>query len=214
MLAAVADGMGGLTRGAEAANAAITACGQMSCWLAGQLGFDDLRAALERINSEVYHAIIKVAKPGMAGTTLCAAVIRDDKLRLFWSGDSRAYLWRRGKILRLTEDHIYEKHLLALATEGVISVQQAKSQPNRGHLTGYIGMRELEDYSISSTATELLRGDGLLLCTDGLYKALPDYALRKYMSLGAEAAAVALIGALQRLNAKGQDNATALVIKW
>jgi serine/threonine protein phosphatase PrpC len=75
-------------------------------------------------------------------------------------------------------------------------------------------MRALEDYSIMADPIELQKGDALLLCTDGLYKCLDNAQMGRRISGSAQASASALIRAVARKHLKGQDNATALVLKW
>ena len=216
MLAVVADGMGALARGGAAARLAVAQAGRE----AGELlregeTYDTMKAALESINGEVYRQIDNHGVMGMSGTTLCAAAIRRDSARFFWCGDSRAYRWRDGKLTRLTEDHVYASYLREMVAEGVMSEADARSHPKRSHLTGYIGMRALEDYSIMAGPIEMKKGDGLLLCTDGLYKCLNEGELRRCMGgRSTFASAQTLIGLVARKRLKGQDNATALVIKW
>jgi serine/threonine protein phosphatase PrpC len=215
LLAVVADGMGGLARGGAAAQVAVDSAGrQAPALLAGDITFDTMKAALARVNADVYEGVAACGVMGMAGTTLAAAVVRDGQLRLIWSGDSRVYLWRRGKLSMLTEDHVYARYLAEMVAEGVITEADARMHPGRDYLTGYVGMRSLEDYSITPGALALEAGDGLLLCTDGLYKCLDDAELRRCMVPGAAAAATALIRGVVRKRLPGQDNATALVMKW
>jgi protein phosphatase len=151
---------------------------------------------------------------GMAGTTLAAAVVKNRQMHLFWSGDSRVYLLRSGKLSTLTDDHIYAKYLSEMVAEGVITEAEARMHPGRGYLTGYIGMRSMEDYSITPGGLALEAGDGLLLCTDGLYKCLDEAEMRRCMVPGTAAAAGALIRQVVKKRLPGQDNATALVLKW
>lgn len=214
LLGAVADGMGGLAQGALAAHAAIDACEKETETLSQlPLDFHTLQQSLLRVNRAVHEAA-GASRALLSGTTLVAAVVQQDQLRLMWSGDSRAYLWRQGKLVALTFDHNYERQLLSLVAEGMLSEAQARSHPKGGHLTGYLGLREPQDYSISGTSTAILRGDALLLCTDGLYRTLGESMLCKYLSLDAEKAAGALIEAVVRSNMPKQDNATACVVKW
>jgi protein phosphatase len=215
LLAVVADGMGGLARGGVAARLAVDAAEREAAALLGEgASFDSMKAALERINEAVYRSLDSFGVMGMSGTTLCAAVIESRMLRLFWCGDSRAYLWRGGRLMQLTEDHVYARYLKEMVAEGVISVADARTHPDRGRLTGYIGIRALEDYSISPLAAEFQCGDGLLLCTDGLYKCLDPAQMGRCMGVGAASAAGALIRSVARKRLNWQDNATALVLKW
>ena len=57
-------------------------------------------------------------------------------------------------------------------------------------------------------------GDGLLLCTDGLYKCIDEAQMCRCMARGAFASAQALIGCVVHKRLRGQDNATALALKW
>lgn len=215
MLAVVADGMGGLARGGAAAEIALKAAERESCaLLAEKISFESMKAALENINEDVYRSVSSYGIMGMAGTTLCAAALEGRALRLFWSGDSRAYLWSGGKLRRLTEDHVYARYLKEMVTESVISEADARTHPKRSYLTGYVGMQELEDYSIMPEAMEMVKGDGLLLCTDGLYKCLEEEQLSRCMGMDACGAAGAMIRQVAKKRLKGQDNATALVLKW
>jgi PPM family protein phosphatase len=95
----------------------------------------------------------------------------------------------------------------------VITVADARTHPARGRLTGYVGIRALEDFSVMAEPIELQGGDGLLLCTDGLYKCLGMAQMGRCMGGGAKASAGALIRAIVKKRLKGQDNATALVLK-
>lgn len=215
LLAVVADGMGGLARGGAAARLALESAGrQAPALLAGEPGYDAMKAALAAVNADVYRGVECNGVMGMAGTTLCAAAVTAGSLRLIWSGDSRAYLWRSGKLVKLTEDHVYARYLQEMVAEGVITEAEAKMHPGRGYLTGYVGMRSLEDFSITAEPAAMEPGDALLLCTDGLYKCLDEAELRRGLGAGAAQSAGALIGKVVKKRLRGQDNATALVLKW
>ena len=187
LLAVVADGMGGLARGGVAARVAVEAAErEAGPLLSDGASYFTMKGALERINAEVYRSVANFGAMGMSGTTLCAAVIERRSLRLFWCGDSRAYLHRGGELAQLTQDHVYARYLKEMVAEGVISVADARMHPGRGRLTGYVGMRALEDYSVMPEPVELLHGDILLLCTDGLYKCLDSGEMARLMRGGAE----------------------------
>ena len=132
MLAVVADGMGALARGGAAARLALQSAGREAvALLAGSATFDAMKTTLENINSDVYRQIDNNGVMGMAGTTLCAAVVKSGRLYLMWSGDSRAYLCRDGKLIRLTQDHVYGRYLKELVAEGAMTDEDAKSHPGR-----------------------------------------------------------------------------------
>lgn len=215
MLAVVADGMGALARGGTAARQAVETTGQeAAALLAAGATYQAAKQMLKTTNSEVYRLVDNLGVMGMSGTTLCAAAVMGKNVRLFWSGDSRAYRWRHGKLTRLTEDHVYGLYLKEMVAEGVITEEEARIHPRRAHLTGYIGMRALEDYSIMADTLAMERGDSLLLCTDGLYKCLSEEEMCRCLNRGAFAAAGALIAIVAKKRLINQDNATALVLKW
>ena len=214
LLAVVADGMGGMAKGGAAARLAVIAAGREAAGMVRDATYDLLKAALERVNDDVYRSVESNGITGITGTTLCMALCVGAEMRLIWCGDSRAYLLRGGKLTQLTEDHIYERYLRGLVAEGVLSQTDAARHPSRNHLTGYVGMRELEDFSIAADAIPLKRGDTLLLCTDGLFRTLDARTLAKCMTGDAGRCAANLIGEAARLRRRGQDNATALVVKW
>ena len=207
--------MGGMAQGGTAAALAIAAAREGAADLTGaEASFASLKELLERMNHAVYRGIDCGGIVGLSGTTLCAALIEEDRARIFWCGDSRVYLLRAGQLYQLTEDHIYARYLKEMVDEGVITAAEAAANPRRGYLTGYLGMGALEDYSITTGPTRLLPGDRLLLCTDGLYRALEAAELTDCLSAPPVAAAGRLIGAVARHRLPGQDNATALVLQY
>ena len=93
--------MGGAKAGEVAAQIAVEEVGRLE----GPVEVGDIRAAVERAN----RAIRRMArddpdKSGM-GTTFTAAMLEDGRLDVVHVGDSRAYLWRDGRLRQLTEDH-------------------------------------------------------------------------------------------------------------
>ena len=102
------------------------------------------------------------------GSTLCAAVISDGVALVANVGDSRCYLLRQGELIQVTEDHTA---VAVLLRQGLLSPEEAAHHPDRHAITRAIGVEpEVQpDY----TVIDLLRGDALLLCSDGLYNTLP-----------------------------------------
>jgi len=101
----VADGVGGLPGGAEAAESARASVLTSFRALAASEA-PDLPAIVRRAHDAV-HATGRTFGPGIA-TTLTFGCIRAGEFRLAHAGDSRAYLWERGALAQLTEDHNVE----------------------------------------------------------------------------------------------------------
>lgn len=160
-LLAVADGVGGSARGDVASTAAI----QQVRALDVQPGND----ALEQITGAVHLAHSRIAdlvaeSPELEGTstTLTVALFDGTRVNLAHVGDSRAYLWRDGKLTQLTKDHTFVQ---TLVDEGRITDDEARVHPHRNLILKAVdGVHEPDPDSF----TEALQpGDRLLLCSDG-----------------------------------------------
>ena len=140
------------------------------------------------------------------GTTLVVAMIEGDQAHLAHVGDSRAYLWREGRLVRLTRDHtVVQQEIDA----GRLTPELARLVPHKHILTqsvGYHGPVEPD-----TTTRWLEKGDVFLLCTDGLTDPLDDDAIAKIVgSTPLETLPDVLVDAA--LAGGGEDNITVLVI--
>jgi serine/threonine protein phosphatase PrpC len=192
LLAAIADGMGGLAGGAEASRTALRA-------LAGAVldGGSDapvdvrLRAGSVAAAARVQDAAAAVPALRDMGTTLTALCCAGDRLHLVHVGDTRAYRLRAGRCELLTEDH-------------------AVRQPDN-LLTRCIGAGQ-PSLPLDEASLDLLAGDRLLLVSDGVWSVVAaDEFGRLAALLPPQAAAEALVEAA--LRAGGPDNATAVVVE-
>ena len=104
------------------------------------------------------------------GSTLVLARINGNRLNIAWCGDSRAYLWRRGKLNRLTRDHSLLEQLLE---SGVVTPEEAFGHPRRNVLVQALGINEPPPRP-SEISLTLDNGDVLLLCSDGVHDELHD----------------------------------------
>jgi len=204
---AVADGVGGSFGGATAAGlvidrlrAAADLARPDAPDLVGsvQAATDDLAAALTR----------DPALAGMATTLTAAALTSGGRLVLAHVGDSRAYLLRRGELIRLTTDHSLVQ---ALVDSGTITPEQARVHPMRSVVLAALRGRPEDLAGVTVRALPVQPGDRLLLCTDGLSGAVPELALREVLS--AEASPADTVRRLLRtaLARSTGDNATAVV---
>jgi serine/threonine protein phosphatase PrpC len=100
-------------------------------------------------------------------TTLVAAIIADGKLLIAHIGDSRAYVIRDGDILHQTQDHSVVAALLA---GGEITYPELRTHPDRNRITRALGKSEECNPAITPEPLELMKGDAILLCSDGLWE--------------------------------------------
>jgi serine/threonine protein phosphatase PrpC len=135
MLFGVADGVGGLPGGAEAAQTTVD---EIAAGVARAPAGEepDLVAMVQRANHRV-HALGAELSPVMGiGSTLTFGLVRNGTLRLAHVGDSRCYGWRKGEFIALTEDHSVENEARQRRALGeVIYYHEA----NRNALTRCIG---------------------------------------------------------------------------
>ncbi len=99
---------------------------------------------------------------GMATTVVCAYV-QNDTIYIVNVGDSRAYVFRDGVLLQITEDHTYVNTLLKA---GLISEDEAVNHENKNMITRAVGA----DYGRCGLLPLPIQVDDIvLICTDGLY---------------------------------------------
>ena len=157
----VADGMGGHEAGEIASDLAVSHIFRQVA---------DGTSVAEAVSKA--HDLIRrapsqgIGAPGM-GTTVVAAQMTGSRYRIYWVGDSRAYLQGSEGLRRLTADHSYVQRLL---DQGVITAEQAKIHPERSVITQCLGVEGLPSVQVGETEGELYDGEVLLLClgrTDG-----------------------------------------------
>ena len=117
LLAAVADGMGGMPAGDEASRITIRAFFD-SYPLIAKPPAARLRDALAHANHEVRVAV--EANPTLRGmgSTLVAALFFEDRFRWLSVGDSLIFHWRGGELERINPLHNYGRELDARAARG------------------------------------------------------------------------------------------------
>jgi serine/threonine protein phosphatase PrpC len=199
----VADGMGGPAAGEVASTLVIS---EVEARIAAGEGLvDAIRAA---------HGAI-LAAPGEGrgtagmGSTVVALRLRVDSYEVAWVGDSRAYLFREGRLHQLTRDHSLVQEML---DRSEITPAQARRHPQRNIITqalGGLGTATPVPDRVSGVAH---KDDVFLLCSDGLNGELGEVQIKTLLSdaEGPEHTAQQLVEAA--LSAGGRDNITAVVV--
>lgn len=214
LIAALADGMGGHAGGAIASQ---MICEQFMGTSAGpQPSREMLLAGLEAANIAVAETIM--ARPELTGmgSTLIGACFTGEGLMWVSVGDSPLYLYRRGEVALLNEDHSLAPALDQLAREGKITEIQARQDPRRHMLRSAITGEDLELVDVSKKPLQLEDGDLVILASDGIHTLELDEIARivtAYGRDGAKPVAEALIRAVENMRAPHQDNTTVIVVK-
>ncbi|HEU5201144.1 MAG TPA: protein phosphatase 2C domain-containing protein [Ktedonobacterales bacterium] len=151
------------------------------------------------------------ARGKIAGTTATALLIFGRQALIGHAGDSRAYRLNSGVLAALTEDHSYVQRLIQL---GQIGPDNRAGQANRNKLYRALGQQDHIDIDV--IACPLEPGDRFLLCSDGLWDAVPETLLADL--LGQQEQWLSPMERAARLvaladEAGGADNSTALVIE-
>lgn len=209
-LAVVADGMGGHTGGALAAEQVIhTAKNNLEHFAPDE---ESPRCLLENSMSEA-HTMIKASRfmnEKDPHSTAVLLLLQPGKVTWGHCGDSRLYHFRGRQLLHRTVDHSYVEHLIAL---GRITPEQALNHPNRNVLLTSLGGQESPQFDFSDSA-DLVAGDSFLLCSDGLWAYFEDAELATLIAdNSARRACELLIEAARQRAAGGGDNLSLAIVK-
>ena len=204
----VADGMGGALAGELASRMCAEAFAELD--LIQHQGEEALRATIGIANKRIWErSRTDVEATGM-GTTVTAALVGDDGAVSFAHvGDSRAYLLRDGALQRLSEDHSLVHELVR---QGQLSEVEAEQHPQRSVITRALGTEE--EVQIDTFSLAAKPGDVLLLCTDGLNTMVSEQDIAEALGSPTEAADVARRLVRAALKAGGEDNVTAVVVRF
>lgn len=214
-LAIVADGMGGLEKGSEASQLAVTTFGRRYLSKSkAQTVPEALYKAFWEANNAVCQLSRRVDDSNNVGTTLVAAVIANGQLHWIAAGDSRLYVLRRGELTQLTIDHNYSEVLRQQVSSGELSPEEAAQHPDRNSLTSYLGMPDLEEIDRSIGPFILESGDWVLLCSDGLHGTLTEAEIIAELHGVPLEAADRLIQRTLAKNLTHQDNVTVAIMSY
>lgn len=178
----LADGMGGHSRGEYASSFVIQSL--LHWWdryavhfgkLPMQQWIERISVQLQGIHEKLYEQFKE--KGTVGGTTLCILLLLEEGYAVLSIGDSRVYRFLGNKCMQLTMDQIWEN---MPDVRKSMSEQEIVNHPNCGKLVQAIGAQK--NLNIV-TRTGLHEGRGaFLLCTDGIFKMIPEERMKKILS--------------------------------
>jgi serine/threonine protein phosphatase PrpC len=216
----VADGLGGTGSGAVASRIALSTVAHMAVHFGkwnirvDADAMPDIIKRLEWYSRQADQAVYLRGRSdaqleGMA-TTLTLAYSAGDDLFVAHVGHSRAYLFRDGRLRRLTRDHTLERQLAD--SQGPMPVDRPFRDLQHA-LTDAIGHR-VDGPLVDVDHIQLHDGDRVVLCTNGLTDVVSDERMAELLAVRrrAEDQSCELVELARELGA--EDNATVVVAEY
>lgn len=214
LLMVVADGMGGHLYGEVAAHLALQAAA--ACFQADARPLlVDPPAFLDRALRHAHHEILRYQTlrdlPEAPRTTIVACVVQQGRAWWAHAGDSRLYWLRDARLVLRTRDHSKVQNLIDL---GQIDPSESDTHPERNKVLNCLGSPFEPTIDLGGNVT-LQSGDTVMLCSDGVWSALPEAALVAQLTAGNVLESVPrLVRTAVDQAGVIADNATALAMTW
>jgi len=175
---AVFDGMGGLQRGEIASSIIKNTVLEIAEGEDKWENCEFIQRIFDEANRRIYEYSVSLDLKGKIGTTGTIAIISNDTLYYANVGDSRLYLLKDDKLIKLSEDHT----LLAMQLkEGIITESEAKKSNLKSVLTKAIGVKEAVEPQFYNPI-KLEGNEIILLCSDGLYNMVDEKTIQRIIS--------------------------------
>ncbi|MTJ31522.1 PP2C family serine/threonine-protein phosphatase [Aphanizomenon sp. UHCC 0183] len=216
LLAAIADGMGGMSQGELASQLAIKTVLETPIFFQNQT-IEQYQEWLENLFIQANETVSNQLKDG--GTTLSVIFAISQQLIISHVGDSRIYLLRQGQIKQLSQDHSLVAMLVA---SGQITEIESLEHPDRNVLTKSIGTkRRLSDgyvQDLKQTTPELSmkleHEDIILLCSDGVWDLVPKNEIAEIFTPDQNLQKSVDLTINKVLERGASDNATLLALQF
>jgi len=213
MMAVLADGMGGLTGGALAAEQVINTAKQTFERFSPLT--DDVETMLNAIAEEA-HTVIKLSAMSadkQPHSTMVILVLTPHNTA-FWAhvGDSRLYRFEGPNFAERTTDHSFVEKMIA---DGKLSREEAKHHKLANLLTNALGSTTNKLFVTIKRYDALKPGDAFLLCSDGLWHYFSDTELGAAIAMNTPRSAAEMLIKKARERAAGSnaDNCTLAIVK-
>ncbi|KAG1649547.1 Serine/threonine phosphatase stp [Nymphon striatum] len=215
LLLVLADGMGGHRHGEVAAQLAIKTLTDAFQRLAKPLLNNPAKFLTDHIQ-QVHDMIENVTQSESLAesprTTVVVAVIQRGYLYCAHVGDSRLYHFRGNHLLYRTEDHSIVQ---SLYNKGMIGKEEMATHPYRNKIYNCVG-GEVPPQIDLSDRIELVEGDTILLCTDGLWGVLDDAKIKATLNQNIDVTlgTKALMDEAEQAADEHGDNLSAIALQW
>jgi serine/threonine protein phosphatase PrpC len=226
ILAAVADGLGGMKSGDKAAEIAVETLKESSGELLAAMNgifadaSDSLADIYQRANDRIRNYAESHDQAGAVGTTLVSFISSGSRYLVMNIGDSRAYRidassngGASGDVHQITVDHTVADELMQ---QGAMTEREYSSSPLRNQLTKCLGpkLRIEPDIFPDAEFGVLQTGVTFLLCSDGFFSKLRDVDLAELCGPASHLNAVLEKLAAEALARGSSDNLSAVAVRY
>lgn len=207
------DGMGGGPGGRTASNVVVdTVISNLSSYKKGDDIRTAMRQAIEMADNKIAEMTAHTPELQGMGTTIVILVINKRSAHVAHVGDSRLYQFRSGRKVFRTNDHSQVGELVRL---GALTEEQARVAPNSNVITRAINGHGIAQPDITELPYE--SGDRFVLCTDGIWGALPEKELIEKLTKGKSASGTVMgttidVDKIGNTNGGMHDNLSLVVI--
>lgn len=181
----IADGVGGNKSGEIASRTATRLVAEYISKNPPREDFTEIQVnsyfqnCLNTVNCSVLENSLKFDQNQGMATTIVVGYVCRNKLYVFNVGDSRAYIYRKGDLRQITEDHTYVN---TLVKAGIITPAEAETHEKRHMITKAMGAEPVVDADLFIEDLEI--DDVVILCTDGLYGEVSSEEIISYIERG------------------------------
>ncbi len=181
-LVVVADGMGGHKAGEVASSLVVNELSRRFGELSSIGTKEEAVIWLKEIIDEINVKILKYAEEHVnasgLGTTCVCSIFTKDFLLFGNIGDSSGFVYKKGKLYKVTKDHTLVNILLE---SGELSESAAKVHPQKNVLMKALGAAEKIEMDIFDVERDV---DGVFLCSDGLTNMMTTEQIEKVLNDG------------------------------
>ena len=201
---AVADGAGGHGSGEVASAAIVEALRTIPPSLTAAEMLAQVRLRITAVHADLQLQAAARDRGGIIASTLVVLLVRGQHFAALWAGDSRIYLLRQGALHRITHDHSLVQELV---DSGALTAEDAEAHPQANVITRAVGAEG--ELNLDKVADRWHPGDRFMLCSDGVFKELPEAEIAAFLARGADANELVE----RAVAAGGRDNVTVVLVQ-
>lgn len=218
-LAIVCDGMGGMNGGELASETAVKILAEdvLSKTVIPNIPLFFKEEAI-KLDKAVCALTGTDGQPLNGGTTIVAVIVEKNNLYWLSVGDSKIYIIRNKEIVAANREHNYRLRLDEEFKQGMITKEEYKEKEKQAEaLISYLGIGNISLMDINQAPFKLEENDIVILCSDGLYKRLPDEEICQlvyYEEPDMQRAANRLTDVVMKRTKKVQDNTSVILLQY